>query len=266
MLQGTSFMVSTNVRELIWSHRYKEAIAVLLQEKAAGDNDIYVSLGEAYLGDRQYENAAAAFIEANRVYDERDRIRTERALDPTRWRTSSHFIWAGTSYWLAGDRDLATINWRSCVDGILAGEITYGDAAGAVTEGLLLWYAGALTRDEGTCKDALKYLTNRAKRSAIKSWPGPLALMVLAKKTAEEVLVEHFGTSDIETAIGTAKTDLLKRRELSQYLLYLGALALREGKEEQYWQRMKQCAALENPIIENEWYIARGAVEQRQDL
>ena len=254
--------IGLKVYQLKFSHQYGEAIALIRQQIAEGEQLWHGSLGEVYLCDRQYGKAAAAFAEANRVADEDDRPRIEHlGKDPAKNRTGHHLDRLGTAYWLAGERDLAKTTWRAYVEGNLAGEILYGDAAGGVKEGLLLWYAGLLTKDEKACKDALKYLANRAKRSAIESWPGPLALMVLGKKPAEEVLTENFETGEIETAIAAATTDLLKRRRLSQYLLYAGALALSQGKECDYWQRVKQCAALENPIIENEWYIARGALE-----
>jgi hypothetical protein len=252
------------VHDLLFSHKYIDAIDAIQQLIAKGAQRSYGSLGEAYLCDRQYANAAEAFVKANRDADEFDRPRIEHmGLDPAKNRKGTFLNWLGTAYWLAGEHDLAKTTWRSYVQGILAREIISGDAAGGVTEGLLLWYAGLLTQDEKTCKGALKYLANRAKRSAIKSWPGPLALMVLGKKTAGEVLAEYFKTNSIQAAITAAKTDLLKRRELSNYLLYVGALALSEGKEDDYWNCLKLCATMENPIIEDEWYIARGAVERQ---
>jgi hypothetical protein len=277
MLQETSSMVSTSstqsrdallsARDLLFSHRYGEAIVAFERLINMGDRALHNTLGEAYLCDRQYKKAAAAFVEANRVADEDDRPRIEHmGKDPAKNRTGHHLDRLGTAYWLAGEHDQAKATWRSYIEGNLAGLIIYGDAAGGVTQGLLLWYAGLLSRDEVTCKDALKYLTNRAKRSAIASWPGPLALMILGKKSSAEILAESFETDKIDAAIAFAKTDLLKRRHLARYLFYTGALALSQGKEDEYWQCVEQCAALENPIIENEWYIARGAVEQQQSL
>lgn len=253
-----------NANNLLKSHRYGEAIKTYQQFIAMGEQRLFGALGDAYLCDQQCELAAKAYVQANRVADENDRPRIEHmGKDPAKNRTGHHLDRLGTAYWLAGKHDLARATWRSYVEGNMAGEIIYGDAAGGVTPGLLLWYAGLLTKDEKTCKEALKYLANRAKRSRIKSWPGPLALMILGKKTAGEILSEYFKTNSIEAAITAAKADLLKRRELSQYLLSAGALSLSQGKEDGYWQSMKRCAGLENPIIENEWYIARGAVEQQ---
>ena len=250
--------------DLVWSHRYAEAIEAYVKMINAGEQRLYGALGEAYLCDRQYENAADAYVKANRIADENDRPRIEHmGKDPAKNRTGHHLDRLGTAYWLAGKHDLAKATWRSYVEGNLAGEIIYGDAAGGVTPGLLLWYTGLLTKDDKTCKDALKYLANRAKRSRIKSWPGPLALMILGKKTAGEILSEHFKTDSIATAVAAAKTDLLKRRELSQYLFYFGAVVLSQGKDDDYWQCLKLCAGLENPIIEDEWYLARGAVERQ---
>jgi hypothetical protein len=252
------------VYDLKFAHRYGEAISIIKQQMAKGEQDWHGSLGEMYLCDRQYANAAEAFGQANRDADKRDRPRIEHmGLDPAKNRTGTCLSWLGTAYWLAEEHDLAKSTWRGYVEGNLAGEIIYGDAAGGVTEGLLLWYASLLTQDDKTCKDALNYLVNRSKHSAIKSWPGPLAMMILGKRSKVEVLAEQFKTNSVESAITAAKTDLLKRRHLSNYFLYVGALALNDGKEDEYWNFLKLCAAMENPIIEDEWYIARGAVERQ---
>ena len=60
-----------------------------------------------------------------------------------------------------------------------------------------------------------------------------------------------------------ARTDLLKRRFLCQALFY-GACREREaGDEPACMKKMEECFHLENPIIEVEWYLARGEFNQK---
>jgi hypothetical protein len=168
----------------------------------------------------------------------------------------------GTVLWLLGRREEAIATYKAAVDGILTGTIHYADLAGGVSQGLLLWYAGVTSADEKATQHALKYLRNRAKRRAISSWPGPLALFVLGRKTQEEALLATSGFTQVDAAIHRAKTDLLRRRELVQALFYFAVRHRSEGDEEQCRAGMIQCAGLENPIIEQEWYLARAEAEQ----
>ena len=62
----------------------------------------------------------------------------------------------------------------------------------------------------------------------------------------------------MDTCIKMARTDLLKRRSLCQALFY-GACREREGGDNTAcMDKMQECVRLENPIIEVEWYLARG--------
>jgi len=168
----------------------------------------------------------------------------------------------GTILWLLGRRDDAIATFKYGADSVLDGSLKFGDNAGGVSHGLLLWYAGVTAPDNSARDHALRYLAKLAKRPGIKWWPGSLALFALHQKAPEEVLAEACGTPEVEEAIKVASSDLLKRRSLAKTLFYMAVRERAGGREEECRTLMVQCAVLENPIIEVEWYLARAEVEK----
>ena len=163
----------------------------------------------------------------------------------------------GAILWLLGRRDEAIRTFRASVNGILDGSIKFADNAGGVSQGLLLWYAGLTALDETAKEDALNYLRKLARKPRIKYWPGPLALFVLGRQSHGDVLWEASGGSEIDDAILQARSDLLKRRQLTQALFYFAVQRRSDGLEEECREGMRKCASLENPVLEVEWYLAR---------
>lgn len=168
----------------------------------------------------------------------------------------------GAIQWLLGEREDALKTFESAVRGIQAGSITYGDFAGGVSQGLLLWYGGVTTPSAAARERALEYLRDRAEKPLIKSWPGPLALFAVGTASLEDVLLEACGTRDPEAAMRLARRDVLKRRRLVNATFCFATRRRSEGSEEDCLAQMRMCARIENPIVEVEWYLARGEVEQ----
>jgi hypothetical protein len=73
----------------------------------------------------------------------------------------------------------------------------------------------------------------------------------------EETLKLLAGTPDIDKIVAVAKVDVLKRRRLCQTLFYAAVARRNEGDEAGCTNGMRQCLALENPLLEEEWYLAR---------
>lgn len=93
-------------------------------------------------------------------------------------------------------------------------------------------------------------------------WPAAVALLVLGRVGEDELI--HAASeerNDIARAVEIARDDLYKRRLLVQALFYLATEARSEGREEPCHTLMRQCAALGNPVIEIEWYLARSEAE-----
>ena len=168
-------------------------------------------------------------------------------------------------HWMLGDRATGMRLMASLVDGILDGSINYGDIAGGVSQGLLLYYMGVTAGDEAAQAKALSYLRGRAKRSAAKSFPGPVARYYLDEIDLPELLAaataKRGGARDVAGAIEAARDDLLTRRFVCVALFHDGAKARGLGDELRCMTRMRECLALENPLIEQEWYLARFEVE-----
>jgi hypothetical protein len=169
-------------------------------------------------------------------------------------------------YWCLGDQTKAIKLMRELAEGILDRSINYGDMAGGVEQGLLLYYMATTANDRDSASFALKYLQNRAKRSAIRVWPGPLARYYLGEVSFEDVLAEATGQRDLADATSLAEKDLLSRRQLCEALFHDGVRSRAHGAEEQCMVRMRQCYALEDPLIELAWYLARYEVERAAGL
>ncbi len=168
----------------------------------------------------------------------------------------------GALFWLLDRREEAIRTFRAAVDGILDGSIKFGDSAGGVSQGLLLWYAGVTCPDAAAKEHAQMYLRELSKHRRIEYWPGPLAMYALREKTQAVVLTDLGETTNLKALVRRAKRDLYVRRQLVRTLFYFAARDREEGREEECHAGMVKCASLENPIIEVEWYLAQAEAEQ----
>lgn len=176
-------------------------------------------------------------------------------------KTAGYLMRIGTIQWLLGRQMKAVATFRASVDGVLDGSIEFADLAGGVSQGLLLWYAGVTRRDEESETHALEYLRKLSKNARrMQCWPGPLALFVLGQKSETDALADLRNARNLGELVKLAENDLLLRRELCQALFYFGVRKRSEGNEGACQEMMVQCANLENPLIENEWYLARAEV------
>jgi tetratricopeptide (TPR) repeat protein len=234
--------------QLAQAHRYADALAAYDAEPVAG-NDQYApriaNRATVLLCLGRWQEAFDEFARANEI-----KTRKPRGLQ-------AYLTEMATAQWLMGRRDDAIETLGRAVDGIASGDIRHTDLAGGVSEGLLLRYAGVTTLDSTVREHALGYLSRLAEGWRIQSWPGPFALYVLERMCFEEVLNLLADTSDIDEIVAVAKIDVLKRRRLCQALFYAAVSKRNEGDEAACRNGMRQCYALENPLIEEEWYLAR---------
>jgi tetratricopeptide (TPR) repeat protein len=240
--------------ELIHAHRYEEAAAYWEAESRRNPDDPgwLGSHAQALLCLGRLEEALDEYQRANELHN----LKVNPESKPFTNKI-------GAIQWLLGDHSGAIETFRAAVDGVLNGSIKYGDSAGGVAQGLLLWYAGVTAPDDEAAAYAIKYLRERASRKIwIQGWPGALALFVLGRKSEEEVLIEATKCNVLRDAIRAARDDLLSRRRLARALFYFAVRKRSEGLEKECHAGMVQCASLENPIIEVEWYLARGEAGQ----
>jgi hypothetical protein len=109
---------------------------------------------------------------------------------------------------------------------------------------------------------ALDYMRNRLKRLMTAIWPAPVASYYLGEISFGDLLAAATGQQELSQAIDVASVKLISRRQVCGALFHDRVKSRVQGTEDQCLARMRQCYALENPLIEHEWYLARYEVEQ----
>ena len=239
--------------DLLHAHRYQEALARTNPARGSDfhKHSAFLVRGIALLCLGRFSEAVVAFEAASQLRRQ-DKFKVPPFLNEL-----------GTALWLTGNKVVAKEIWRASVDGVRHGTIHYGDAGGGVEQGLLLWYGGVSTSDRNTTLHALDYLERLSKKKRWAGlWPRPLAHFALGKKSFDDVLREDLKCADLKEAIQRTKEDFLLKRQLAQALLCFGTSLRAEGDRKGCRNPFRECAKLENPIIETAWYLAAAEVGQ----
>jgi hypothetical protein len=237
--------------QLAQAHQYVDALAVYDAEPVTGNGQYAPRIANratVLLCLCRWQEVFDEFVRANDITS-----RKTRGAQP-------YLTKMATAQWLMGRRREAMETLGRAVDGVASGQIRYGDLPGGVSQGLLLWYAGVTSSDSAVRQHALAYLSQLSEGPRSWSWPGPLALHVLGKTRFEDTLKLLAGTPDIDKIVAVAKVDVLKRRRLCQALFYAAVARRNEGDEAACSNGMRECLALENRLLEEEWYLARAEV------
>jgi len=247
--------------DLLESHKYPEAIAECQRRLSANANDFGAM-----------ETMASALRALERYWEAIPLLERVGAHSKENKLTPGHpgrQLGISSLYWFLGDRQKAIALMRGLVDGILDGSIQYGDLAGGMKQGLLLYYMAVTERQPDQAACALHYMRNRInqlQRSLpglpVDYWPVPVARYYLGDLAFDDVLGFATGQRELPRAIAAAGAKLMSRRKLSVALFHDGAKSRATGAESQCLARMRECYALEDPLIEPEWYLARYEVEQ----
>jgi tetratricopeptide (TPR) repeat protein len=240
--------------DYIKTHRYEDALAAY-NEQIAGSPEV----------EPVYFNRAIALLCLGRLseaLEDWERVSEKARQNPLK--TSPELEWLGLVLWLMGYRTTAKEMFRAAMDGVRYGTIAYGDAAGGVGQGLLLWYAGVTTRDTNATEHALTYLSRLSKKktrmTSVENWPGPLALYAIEQLSLDDILRKSFESGTVGEAALRAKDNILLRRQLAQTLLAVATRHRTNGNERDSRSALVQCSRLENPHIEAEWYLAAAEV------
>src|SRR5207249_4566640 len=70
----------------------------------------------------------------------------------------------GGLQWILSNQEEAMRTFKSGVDGVLDGTIQFGDMAGGMSHGLLLWFTGVSIPDRGAADYAHNYLLRLCKQ------------------------------------------------------------------------------------------------------
>ena len=164
-------------------------------------------------------------------------------------------------HWLLDDHPKAVGLMHGLVAGIFDGSIKYGDAAGGMSQGLLLYYMAITDGIPEEATFALTYLKNRVRRTFGQVWPCPVAQYHLGEITFEVVMEAVNRQVAAATPLLPEKIELGRRRRLTVALFHDGVRSRAQGDEARCLVRMRECYGLENPLIEQEWYLARYEVQ-----
>ncbi len=240
--------------DLLRSHKYAEAAAECRQRLSVNPDDFGAAgtMASALRALEKYEEALPVFERVGE-HEKASKIapgRPGRQMD------------ISCLYWFLGNRQKAIELMRGLVDGILDGSVKYGDAAGGLEQGLLLYYMGITERRPEHVACALDYMGNRLRPLFRDIWPAPVARYYLGEMSFDDLLLSAAGQRDVPQAIEAARVKLMSRRKLCKALFHDGVRNRAHGAEEQCLGRMRECYALEDPLIEPEWYLAHHEVEQ----
>ena len=239
-------------RDLLTAHRYAEAI-LAYRERLQAEPEHWPSI--AGLADALKANGS--YAEALPLLERVDEY--ERAQLPG---SAGRKIDMACLCWCLEDQDRAKQLIRAAVDGILNRSIEFADLAGGVTQGALLYFMGVTTHDDDATQFALSYLEKLRRKSRIKYWPGPIALYLLGQLDTETLLIAACGQSNVEEATRSVENNILLRRQLCVALFYVGIRLRAQGMEVECLKWLQACIALQNPLVEPEWYLAKHEVHQ----
>jgi hypothetical protein len=155
-------------------------------------------------------------------------------------------------HWLLDDRSEAIRLMHGLAAGILDGSIRYGDAAGGISQGLLLYYMAVTENISREVSFALDYLRNRVKRALGQVWPCPIAQYHLGDIAFETVMEAVNRQPKLAGPPDPAKLELGRRRRLALALFHDGVRSRAQDDEGRCLARMQECCELENPLIEQE--------------
>jgi hypothetical protein len=244
-------------QELFRSHRYKEAIEEHRLALANNRDDIAAieGMAEALLAEGEYWESLSYF-ERLLVQRKEDERANKVPAGSDAWQ-----IEIACLHWMLGNASKAIHMMHGLAAGILDGSIKYGDAAGGMKQGLLLYYMAVTAKMSEELSFALDYMRNRVKRLLVQNWPSPVAQYYLGESSFDDVMGEVNRQRVSPAMVEQWKIELGRRRRLTVALFHDGIRNRAQGHEELCLARMRECCELENSFLEQEWYLARYEVQ-----
>jgi hypothetical protein len=251
------------VQELMWSHRYAEAVIHLRQDLAKNPEDKLAIewMAKALRALGEYGESLLHF-ERLAGFRRDDNVASILAPGSAAWQIDIACL-----HWLLRDHTKAISLMHGLTAGTLDGTIKYGDEAGGMSQGLLLYYMAVTSSISDEASFALDFLRDRVKwitrtMGALNDgWRCRIARQYLGEVPFESVVdaIEH---PRHRSVADPATIELAKRRRLVVALFHSGIRSRALGEEKQCLARMRECYGLENPLIDDEWYLARYEVEK----
>lgn len=252
-------------RDLIRSHGYAEAIRGLRRRLESNPDDMAAvdSMADALRANGDY-GEALSFFERLDAHRRADKI--ANTLAPG---SPGRQLDIACLHWLLDDRAQAMQMMHGLAAGILNGSIQYGDGGGGMSQGFLLYYMAASEKSFTEMSFALDYLRSRIKEQKnqleehyLRFWPTPLAAYYLGDVTFAAVMEAVNRRLNSTPPIPATSAEGARRKRLCVALFHDGVKSRAQGNEAHCLMRMRECYALENPMIVQEWYLARYEVEK----
>jgi hypothetical protein len=249
-------------KALMRSRKYAEAIPDLRQHLSRNPNDVAAieAIAKALRVNGEH-NEALSFYERRAALRRQDKIANIMAPGSAPWDIDISCL-----HWICGDHLKAIGLMHGLAAGILDGSINYAsDAAGGISQGLLLYYMSVSDKKSNEISFALRYLRDRIKRSPSQVWPCAVASYYLGDVTFAKVMED---VKDVDSQarlapfVEPATLELGRRKRLCVALFHDGVRSRAHGDETHCLARMRECYALENPVNEQEWYLARYEVKK----
>jgi tetratricopeptide (TPR) repeat protein len=227
--------------KLVMAGRFQDAVEAYTREIAI----------DPWVG--AYRGRAAAHLNlgdldaALRDFRTAEEVRARNASRIAQIPTDAHSQDFGVVAWLRGQYQEAREHWARAVELLMTAGNVMTDAAGGVESGLLLWFAGVRLK-AGAYREAASRLLERLCRSErIGLWPGPGALYVLGRISADAM----FEAAD-------SMSRMLTDRQMCQAHFYHGVQALSKGDFPLFAAEMSKAVARgESTRIEHEYYLAK---------
>jgi hypothetical protein len=253
--QEISIMKYTDGWDLIALGHYDDAATELAE---------YIDGGSIHVGIGHFANKAIAEVAAGRPL-EAEQTLTQGDAFAERGNASfgSLLLKLSQVQWLNGHVEEAVSSLMSRIQGLKEGSMIYADSAGGGEEGLILNYYGVRLDRTPLIESAHDWLNRvlRRNRFGLRSWPGPLVRWFFGELDDVAALTAACGAGSMETALVTAKTDVLARRQLIEFCFHRAVRAYAEGERSRSRELLETVVSLENPLVEDAWFLARREIE-----
>jgi hypothetical protein len=249
-------------KALMRSRKYAEAIPHLQQYLSRNPDDVAAmeAIAKALRINGEHSDALS-FYELRAALRSQDKIANIMTPGSAPWDLDISCL-----HWICGDHLKAIGLMHVLTAGVLNGSIKYSsDAAGGVSQGLLLYYMGVSDSKTQETSFALDYLRNRINDSYSRVWPSAVASYYLGDVAFTKVMEDVNRPPRLAPPIDPAILELSRRKRLCVALFHDGVRSRALGEEAHCVARMRECYALENPINEQEWYLARYEVERAEN-
>jgi hypothetical protein len=254
---------SMNMQKLMLAHKYDEVIAESRRHLVANPADL-VAMGWI----ASALQAKGAYRQAIEWLERGDSLRSEeKQFKMAVPGYPGSRVTIACLHWLLGEHPRAILDMHASATGILDRTIKYADAAGGMTQGLLLYYMAVTAKVSEETSYALDYLRNRVEnlRKHVRErvselWPCPVAQYLLGDRSFESVMEKVEPEASLAMPDAAARLETGRRNRLRLAVFCDGVKSRAEGNETHCLSRMREAYLLQDQAII--WLFARYEIDR----